>query len=63
MHQQYVNGLIYSWVLSVKTWLLIACDTAFYAIIQLRASIFAIYLHAYPLFTGHMLNDILACED
>ena len=29
VHQQYVNYLINTWVLAVKTWLLIACDTAF----------------------------------
>ena len=32
VHQQHVNCLINTWVLPVKTWLLIACDTAFYAI-------------------------------
>ena len=33
MHQQHVNCLINTWGLLVKTWLLISCDTAFYAII------------------------------
>ena len=33
MRQQHVNYLINTWVLPVKTWMLIACDTAFYAII------------------------------
>ena len=32
MHQQHLYCLINTWVLPVKTWLLIACDTAFYAI-------------------------------
>ena len=33
MYQQHVICLIDTWVLPVKTWLLIACDTAFYAIV------------------------------
>ena len=33
MHQQHVNCLINTWGLPGKTWLLIACNTAFYAII------------------------------
>ena len=33
MHQQHVICLINMGFLPVKTWLLIACDTAFYAII------------------------------
>ena len=33
LHQQHVNCLINTWLFAVKTWLLIACDKAFYAII------------------------------
>ena len=33
MHQQHVNYLINTWILSVKTLLFKECDTAFYAII------------------------------
>ena len=28
--QKHVNCLINTWILPVKTWLLIVCDTAFY---------------------------------
>ena len=35
VHQQYVNCLINNGGLPVKTWLLIACDAAFYAIMQI----------------------------
>ena len=35
VYQQHVNCLINTWVLPVKTWLLIAWDTAFYAIIYI----------------------------
>ena len=36
VHQQHVDCLINTWILPVKTWLLIACDTAFYAIIMVN---------------------------
>ena len=42
MHKQHVNCLINAWVLPVKTWMLIACDTDFYAIIKVKMSL---YLH------------------
>ena len=38
MHQQHVNCLINTWVLPVKTWLVIACDIGFYAIIKVNTS-------------------------
>ena len=34
VHQQHVNCLINTWVLSLKTWMLIACGAAFCAIIE-----------------------------
>ena len=43
MHQQHVNCLINTWVLPVKTRLLIAYDTGFYAIIKVKMS-----LHLHP---------------
>ena len=39
VHQQHVNRLINTWVLPVKIWLLIACDTAFYAVIIYALSV------------------------
>ena len=36
VHQQHVNCLINTWVLPFKTWLLIACVMAFYAIIEVK---------------------------
>ena len=38
MHQQHVNCLINSCFFFKKTWLLMACDTAFYAIIANRVN-------------------------
>ena len=38
VHQQHVNCLTHTRVLPVKTWLLIACDTAFYAIIVVKSN-------------------------
>ena len=42
-HQQHVNCLINTWVYAGQTWLLIACDTDFNAIIKVKMS-----LHLHP---------------
>ena len=57
MHQQHVKCLINTWVLPVKTWLLIACDTGFYAIIKVKMSL---HLHSHSTLCMRAANALVS---